>query len=123
MHEIGIAESVLESVRAELGKRPGSRGVEIGLKVGELSGVEPEALRFSLESLVLGTDLEPMRVQIETCLRRYRCSSCNAEFPADEWDIVCPRCGGRETQRIGGDELELSYLELEEEWQRNSASP
>jgi len=114
MHEIGIAETVLESIRAELLLRPGSRGVEIGLKVGELSGVEADALRFAFDALTAGTELEPLRIHIESCPRRYLCLKCDREYASDDWELVCPHCGEREARRIGGDELELSYLELEE---------
>lgn len=114
MHEIGIAESVLETVRTELSRHPGARGVEIGIKVGELSGVEPDALQFSFQALLSDTDLEPLRVNIETCPRRYRCRCCGLDYTVDGWDLACPGCGETNVERIGGDELEISYLDLEE---------
>jgi len=115
MHEIGIAESVLETVRAEMDRHPGARGVEVGIKVGELSGVEPEALRFSFQVLVSGTDLEPLRVSIETSDRRYRCRGCGLEYAPAGWDLACQECGQQQPERIGGEELEICYLDLEEE--------
>ena len=114
MHEIGIAASVLESVRAELARRPHSRGVEVGLKIGDLSGVEPDALRFSFQALLAGSELEGLRIEIEACPRRYRCAVCGREYVAQGWELACPECGDLKPQCIGGTELELSYLELEE---------
>jgi hydrogenase nickel incorporation protein HypA/HybF len=114
MHEIGIAASVLESVRAELARHPGSRGLEVGLKVGELSGVEPEALRFSFQALLAGSELAELHVEIEACPRRYRCPRCGMEYIAPGWELACPECGERNAQCVSGTELELSYLELEE---------
>jgi hydrogenase nickel incorporation protein HypA/HybF len=51
MHELSIANSILEAVRAEAVRRPGVRLLKVGLRVGELAGVEPEALSFCFDSL------------------------------------------------------------------------
>lgn len=81
VHEMGIASSILEAVRAEVDKRPGARASKIGLKLGELAGVDRESLTFCFEVLVKDTDLEPLALVIEDC---------------------------------AADELQLTYLELEE---------
>ncbi len=65
MHEMGIATSVLEAVRREAPKHPGARVSKIGLRLGEWSGVDVESLRFCLEVLVKGTQLEPLDVDID----------------------------------------------------------
>ena len=115
MHELSIAQSVLEAVRAEAGRRPGSRVCKVGLRVGELAGLDPEALRFGLEVLVRGTDLEALQLEIEYCPRRQRCPQCGNEFTVRDYEITCPGCGAARTECIGGDELEIAYLEIEEE--------
>ena len=115
MHELSIAQSVLEAVRAEAGRRPGARVCKVGLRVGELAGLDPEALRFGFEVLVRGTDLETLQLEIEYCPRRQRCSQCGNEFVARDYEITCPGCGAGRTECIGGDELEIAYLEIEEE--------
>jgi Zn finger protein HypA/HybF involved in hydrogenase expression len=35
-------------------------------------------------------------------------------FKVADYRMDCPACGSTETRCIGGDELELSYLEVEE---------
>jgi hydrogenase nickel incorporation protein HypA/HybF len=114
VHELAIASSVLEAVQAEAARRPGARPVKVGLRVGELAGVDPEALSFSFEVLVQGTEFEPLELEIERCRRRQRCPLCRRTFPVVEYDLACPDCGATQTQCIAGDELELAYLEVEE---------
>jgi hydrogenase nickel incorporation protein HypA/HybF len=114
MHELSIAESVLETVRAELARRPGARLHKVGLRVGELSGVNADALNFSFEVLVRGTDLEPVALEIESSPRRHRCPECNTVFTVENYDVACPNCGATATECVAGQELEFSYLELEE---------
>ncbi len=77
---MGIASSIIEAVRAEADKRR-ARVTKIGMRLGELAGVDRESLTFCFEVLVKDTDMEPLALEIEDCAR---------------------------------DELELSYLELEE---------
>lgn len=114
MHELSIANSVLKAARTEMGKRPGARLMKVGVRVGELAGVDPEALTFSFQALVKGTELEPALLEIETRPRRHRCRECAREFIVRDYNTLCPDCGSERTECISGTELELAYLELEE---------
>ena len=114
MHELSIANSILEAARAEAARRPGARLLKVGVRVGELSGVEPDALSFSFEALVRGSDLEPLVLEIETCPRRQRCTVCGRIFRVVDFNLDCPDCGALESRCISGDELEMVYLEVEE---------
>jgi len=65
MHEMGIACSVIEIVRRETPKHPGTHVSKIGLRLGEWAGVDVESLRFCLEALTKGTELERLDVDID----------------------------------------------------------
>lgn len=65
MHEIGIAASVMDVVRKEVGMRPGTRAITVGLRIGELAGVDPESLRFGFDALVKDSDLDPLQLEVE----------------------------------------------------------
>jgi len=112
MHELSIANSILEAVRTEVAKRPGARFVKVGVRVGELSAVDPDALSFCFEALVQGSELAPLALEIERKPRRHRCPQCRQEFVVVDYLVACPRCGEPRTICISGDELELAYLEL-----------
>ena len=113
MHEMGIVCSVLDAVRSEAGKVPGSRPTRVGLRIGEWSGVDIESLRFCFEALTLGSDLQGLELATEFCTRRNRCDACGWEFVARD-GAGCPACNGQASTPISGDELEIAYLELEE---------
>ena len=87
MHELGIASSILDAVRAQSARSPGARVRKVGVRIGEYSGVDTESLRFCFEALVKQDELEPLALDIEYC------AACD---------------GGR------ADALDLSYLEIEE---------
>ena len=115
MHELGIASSIVDSVKAEAEKRSGARLLAVGLRVGEVSGVNSDALEFCFHSLVRGTDLEPIRLDIERTARRHRCPGCSREFDVVEYDPTCPDCGEFHTVLVAGDEMEIVYLEIEDQ--------
>ena len=114
MHELGIAEEILGAIRRESVLRDGAVVRRAGLRVGELAGVDVEALRFSFEAIVRDTEFESLKLNIETCPHRRRCSQCDAEFAVKDYDLKCPECRSEQSNCIGGDELDLAYLEVEE---------
>jgi hydrogenase nickel incorporation protein HypA/HybF len=115
MHEMGIANSILEGVAAELQRHPGSRATRIGVRIGELAGVDPDALSFAFEALTLDTDFAGVKLEVEYVPPRSRCRDCGNEFDVRNYELLCPDCGSLSTERISGDELEFKYLEIEEE--------
>ena len=114
MHELGIANSVLEAVAAETRLHPGAHPVKVAVRVGELSAVDPDALAFGFQILVRGTEWEHLALEVETCPRRHHCPVCQTTFRVTGFDFACPACGVFHTDCVGGDELELAYLEMEE---------
>ena len=113
MHELGIAQSVLEAVQAEATKR-GAKPVKVGLRIGELSAIDPDALRFTFDALTVETDLQGLELEIEFCPRRHRCCGCGTGFEVKDFIFDCPQCGTDRSECIGGEELQLAYVELEE---------
>jgi hydrogenase nickel incorporation protein HypA/HybF len=114
MHEMGIANSVLDAVRAEAARFPGTYPAKVCVRIGELAAVDQESLRFCFDAITRDTDLQSLELEVEFCPRRNRCEACGVDFIVRDYDIRCPRCREFATVCIGGDELELAYLEVEE---------
>ncbi len=110
---MSIAAATLDAVRAELQRYPGSRASRAGLRIGEISGVEPESLRFCLEALVAGSDLAPLAFDFEIQPWKRRCRDCGGKYNVADPLAVCPACNSASAETCGGAELEFSYLELE----------
>ena len=51
MHEVGIASSIIESIEAEARRRPDAQFTAVGVRIGELSNVDRDALAFAFEAL------------------------------------------------------------------------
>jgi hydrogenase nickel incorporation protein HypA/HybF len=114
MHEVGIASSILECVAAEAEKHPGAQVIAVGVRIGELAAVDKDALDFAFECITRDTEWEHLKLQIEWCPRRQKCLACQEEFSVLDLNLTCPRCGATNSTVIGGTELDVAYLELEE---------
>jgi hydrogenase nickel incorporation protein HypA/HybF len=113
MHELGIAASILDSVQAEAERQQGLHICKVGIRVGELAGVDSDALQFGFECLVKGTSFEPLALEIESVPRMQRCA-CGNEFRMTDYDPHCPRCGEFMTECVSGDQLEIVFMEVDE---------
>jgi len=114
MHEVGVASSILECVAAEAGKHPGAQLVSVCVRIGELANIDKDALDFAFEALTRDTDLEHVKLVVEWCPRRQKCTSCGEEFAVKDFELACPKCASSQTTCISGTELDIAYLELEE---------
>lgn len=113
MHELSIAESILEAVRIELTKHPGARPIRVGLRIGELAAVDVDSLTFCFEAVLKGTDWESLQLDARVCPQRRRCSNCGNEFSVVDFNASCPACASSDTRLTSGDELDFDYLEVD----------
>jgi hydrogenase nickel incorporation protein HypA/HybF len=112
MHELGIAEAMLDAISAQAVSYV--RVYKVNVRIGEWAGVDPEAFQFCFEVITKGTEFETLVLEIEYCPRRQKCAECEQEFLVKDYDLRCPQCGSERGECIGGDELELAYLEVED---------
>jgi len=105
---------VIDAVQTEATRHPGAKLSRVAVRIGELAAIDPEALRFSFDALTRETELEGVKLEIEVCPRRHRCSDCGTEFDVRDFVFACPQCSSTRNDCISGEELELAYLELEE---------
>ena len=118
MHELSIAESIIEGAAEESARHPDSRIAVVHLQVGKLSGVVKEALLFSYELACEGTELEGSRLEIEEIAAVVFCTECYAERTlASIQDFRCPVCQTPTPDVIRGRELLITGLEMENEYE------
>ncbi len=108
MHELSIAESVVEAVL----ERTADRHVTtVRLQVGRLCGVVPDALMFCFDLATLGTALEGALLQIDSPIGRARCRDCNSDFALDDLILLCD-CGSADVEVTAGRELQVMSVEV-----------
>ena len=115
MHELSIAAAILDQVAAEAARHAGARFTKVGIRVGELSGVDPEALAFGFEALKMESPWERLALEIEYCCRKQRCRHCQHTFTSSNHETRCPKCGDGNTILVAGEELDIAFIETEDE--------
>ncbi len=108
MHELSIAQSVVDAVVERAGDR---RVLRVGLRVGRLSGVVPDALRFSFDLVTEGTLAEGAALEIEEPEGRATCRSCSSDFVLRDLVLLC-ECGSADVEVVSGSELMVSSMEV-----------
>ena len=83
------------------------------IRIGPLSGVEPDLLAQAFPLASAGTVAEASKLVIENLPIRVHCNSCGAESAAKANRLVCGQCGDWRTQLLSGDEMLLASVELE----------
>lgn len=113
MHELSIAQALIEQVEAAAAKEHALRVVRVVITVGALSGVDPEALRSLFPLVAEGTVTAEAELVIEQVATRVRCRACGQETPAEESFSGCAVCGSKDVEVSAGRELNIKSVELE----------
>ena len=113
MHELSVCLSLLEQVEAIAAERDAIRVTRIELKVGPLSGVEPDLLKNAWPMASAGSIAVDAEFVIDETGIMVRCSTCETDTAATPNRLVCDNCGDFHTTVVSGDEMILQSLELE----------
>lgn len=108
MHELSIAQSIVEAVCERAGD---SRVRRLTLVVGRLAAVLPDALRFCFEVCAEGTVLAGAELYIVEPAGRGRCRDCGREQGMNSLYDLCA-CGAAGLECVGGDELLIKEMEI-----------
>lgn len=116
MHELSIATSLVEIAAEEAAKLGAARVTAVHVRVGALSGVVADALRFSWEIATADTPIAGALLQIDEVPVTIYCDRCAAErtLPSAQ-GFRCPVCGELALQIRGGRDLALTALEVDDD--------
>lgn len=113
MHEMSLAESVLQIIEDTARKQGFTRVKTVWLEIGELACVEKESLRFGFDVVTRDSIAEQARLEIIEMAGQGRCEKCARDFPLAALYESCPECGSYEVKVTGGDAMRIKELEVE----------
>jgi hydrogenase nickel incorporation protein HypA/HybF len=111
VHELSIAESIIAGVSREKKQQGLSSVSEIGVRIGVLSGVFPDALLFGYEALSADSEWAGVPLKIENVPAQGTCRSCRAFVTLSAPPFLCQECGVGIVDLESGQELEIAYIE------------
>ena len=113
MHEMAIAEGILD-IALDYAKQNDAKKIgEIGLLIGEMSGVEPEALEFSFRMIAKETIAEGAVLKLKQVPLMGKCNLCAKEFHIEHYNFWCPECKDGVLAILSGREMQVEYLEVD----------
>ncbi|MGB9664779.1 MAG: hydrogenase maturation nickel metallochaperone HypA [Ignavibacteria bacterium] len=113
MHELSIAQEILSIVKASL-PTPDAKVIAIRLKIGHLSGILIDSLKFSFEAITSQTEFENTQLEIIEVPIKITCNDCSKTSILYEPIFLCPDCNSFNVQLLEGRELEILEIEIED---------
>jgi hydrogenase nickel incorporation protein HypA/HybF len=115
MHEISIAESIVQIAEAKAREHEARLVRVIKLRLGAFTTIVPEALQFAFEICREGTLSHRARLDIERVPMVVRCAVCETSTePMCGVCLICSQCGFP-LEIVSGEELEIEYIEVDSE--------
>lgn len=111
--ETRIARAIAEVAQAEAACMGGARLLRIGVNVGADCGIDIALLDDAFKVISKGSEIESVAIHLVSCPRRNLCHDCGSEFSSRIAVTKCPKCASPDLELVGGDELELSFIEVE----------
>ncbi|ABI57361.1 hydrogenase maturation nickel metallochaperone HypA [Alkalilimnicola ehrlichii MLHE-1] len=113
MHEMSLCEGILQILEEEARRQMFSRVRTVRLEVGELAGVELDAMYFGFDVVCRDTLADGARLEIVQRPGQAFCLGCGERVAVRRRFDACPDCGSYQLQVIGGDELRIKDLEVD----------
>ena len=113
MHEMSLAEGILQIVEDTAAQQGFRRVTEVRLEIGALSGVEVDALSFCLDVVLKGSVADGARVELERLPGQGYCLDCGQTVLVNALYDPCPTCGSYHVQATGGTEMRVKDLLVE----------
>jgi hydrogenase nickel incorporation protein HypA/HybF len=114
MHELSIAQSIVEVVEARAAEYNAAHVKSVRLKIGEASGVVTDSLTFCFEMLAsLEPTLAGAQLLIDSVPHRAHCRHCAQEFSVTNFIAQCPTCKEWSSDIVSGTELQVLEMAFE----------
>ena len=113
MHEMSIAQGIIDIVRQEMKRYDASVLKSVRLSVGAMSAVVPEALSFCFNVIVSGTELEGAKLIYDAVPLIGLCELCSRQFEIENFLFECPYCKATKIKTVSGRELTIVEMEIE----------
>ena len=115
MHEYSIVDSLLKLATEHATKHNATKVTKLEIKIGVLSGVEPELLKTAFETFKEGTICEDAKFIMHIQPVVIECLECKKKSELSKNEYLCPYCKSGNMKIIDGEEMYLMSMELEED--------
>ena len=112
MHEMSLAESIVQIVEDTARQHGGGRVRAVRLEVGRLAGGGLGALRLCCDAACREPLAAGAALEIDQPAGRAWCMPCGGSVTVEGLGEPCPDCGSYQLQVTGGSELRVREIEM-----------
>ena len=113
MHELSLAESVVELIEDAARRENFARVKTVFMEIGKLSCVAPDALRIALDHAARNTCLDGAKLEIFSVDGLGECPVCSVRVTMETSYDCCPQCGAHPLTVMRGAEMRVLELDVE----------
>ena len=113
MHEYSIVTSLLDLCEENAKKESAEKITKVEVKIGKLSGVEPDLLQTAFDTFKEKTICEEAEFVMHIQDVVIYCNVCKKEFTLKENEFSCTSCKSYDIETVDGEDMYLMRLEME----------
>jgi len=112
MHELSVAEEIINiaSQYIPAGKKSGVLSVKV--KIGRLSNILTDSLKFCFDALTTDTQLKGARLIVEEIPVIVKCEDCGNTTEVERLLFQCAVCESGKVKLLTGNELKVTEIEI-----------
>ena len=110
MHEMSIAEGLIQSVLAAANQHNATRIERVEIDVGQMRLIVPDAMRLAWQVITEGTIAAGSELIVVEIPMAARCKKCGREFAPKIDEYLCPDCGQADVDILTGDDIILKSV-------------
>jgi hydrogenase nickel incorporation protein HypA/HybF len=112
MHEMSLARCA--AIIEDSAKTQNfSRVKTVWLEIGQLAGVEVEAMKFYFDAVTRDSIAQDAKLEIIEKPGQAWCLHCAETVQVQALYDACPKCGSHQVQVTGGNEMRVKELDVE----------
>ncbi len=113
MHEMSLAEGVLQILQDQARTEKFACVKTVWLEIGQLSHVDPDAIKFCFDAVTRGTLADAAKLEIIRTPGKSWCHDCMKPVAVSSLIDACPDCGGYKLQVTEGDDMRVREVEVD----------
>lgn len=113
MHEYSIVQSLIESCEEYVKQNDASKVTKVVVKIGVLSGVEPELLDTAFNTFKEKTVCDGCEFIMNIQQIQIHCKNCDTKSTLDKHEFLCPACKSTHINVEDGEDMILMSLEMQ----------
>jgi hydrogenase nickel incorporation protein HypA/HybF len=114
VHELSIAQGILDIVYQNLPKDREVTVRSVRLRIGAIGGVVTDSLEFCFSAITQGTPLQGVTLEIERVPLVVHCKGCGKDSEIEQTVFACPACAGLDLTMLSGNEMQVKDIEIDD---------